>query len=230
MKNIVIVIILLLSSVPGHVSAHNEQHLVALGDSIPFGYHLSKDEKKPSQYAFPFIIGRKKGLEVRNIAVPGMTSKQLYEAVLTDKSYRESIKDADYVIVYIGGNDLLNVVKRNGGIQGIEIKEVIPVLRDWMYHLFSTILEIDKLTEGKILVYNIYNPYPDADQQLETVLYYINQQLASLVKLMSHFTDIELIDAHKAFRGHPDYILKGDVHPSKKGQTVLAKKALRYIH
>ena len=54
----------------------------------------------------------KKDIEVTNLSIPGLTSAQLLKAVQSNNTFRESLKNADYVIVYIGGNDLLNVVKK----------------------------------------------------------------------------------------------------------------------
>lgn len=222
-----IIVVLLFPTVV--VNGESEGRLVALGDSIPYGYKLSKDKKLPSKEAFPYIIGEEKGLDVTNLAVPGMTSKKLLEIVNNDRTVREAIMDADYIVIYIGGNDLLNVVKKHGGIDGIGMKDISPVMRDLIYNVSSTVLEIDRLTKAKIIVYNIYNPYPQSSIQLDTALHYINQQYASLVKLMSHFTTLQLADAYQAFEGHSDYIIKGDVHPTEAGQKALADQALNYI-
>ncbi|WP_226581818.1 GDSL-type esterase/lipase family protein [Halobacillus litoralis] len=203
--------------------------MVAVGDSIPYGYNLEKDNSQPPDGSFPSLIAKKRNLEVTNLSIPGITSSELLGAVKSNEIYREALKEADYVIVYIGGNDLLNIVKQNGGLDGVELEDAAPVIRDLLYNVYETILEIDELTDGKILVYNIYNPYPAAGDKLDTPLAYINQQYASLVKLLKHFTSVSLVNANKAFRGHPEYIIKGDVHPTKKGQEVLAKLALKHV-
>ncbi|WP_406945134.1 SGNH/GDSL hydrolase family protein [Halobacillus sp. SY10] len=230
MKNIwILVMVFAVILAPSDLAAFKEERLVAIGDSIPFGYNLDKENKNPPKGSFPSLIGMKKDIEVTNLSIPGLTSAQLLKAVQSNNTFRESLKNADYVIVYIGGNDLLNVVKKNGGLDGMKMEEVAPVIRDLIYNVYSTILEIDELTNGKVLVYNIYNPYPAAGDQLNTPLAYINQQYASLIKLLKHFASVTLVDAYKAYHGHPEYIIKGDVHPTAKGQQVLAKLALKHM-
>lgn len=230
MKKIwLLMLIMVLIISPIEVFGFNEKRLVAIGDSIPYGYNLTKDNKNPPKEAFPYLIGSKKDMEVTNLSIPGLTSKELLKAVKYNKLFRESLKNSDYVIVYIGGNDLLNIVKKNGGLDGLKLEDAAPVIRDLIYNVYSTILEIDELTDGKILVYNIYNPYPAAGDQLSTPLSYINKQYASLIQLLKHFASVSLINAYKAYNGHPEYILEGDVHPTKKGQKVLAEISLKHI-
>ena len=212
-----------------YATSAEEKRLVAIGDSIPFGYNIEEENLSPPKESFPSIIANERGLEVTNLSIPGLTSKELLQAIKENDIFRESIKDADYVTVYIGGNDLLNVVKKNKGLEGLKVEQVAPVMRGLVDHVHSIILEIDKLTDGKILVYNLYNPYPQAGKQLDVPLTYINQQYASLIQLLDHFSDVQLVDAYHAYQGHPEYILPGDVHPTKQGQRVLARLSLKYI-
>ncbi|WP_074733278.1 SGNH/GDSL hydrolase family protein [Halobacillus karajensis] len=230
MKKIwMLMIVFIISVTPMQAHAFNEKRLVAIGDSIPYGYNLTKENKNPPKESFPYLIGMEKDMEVTNLSIPGLTSAQLLMAVRSNKIFRESLKEADYVIVYIGGNDLLNVVKKNGGLDGLKMEEAAPVIRDLIYNVYSTILEIDELTDGKILVYNIYNPYPAAGDKLSTPLAYINQQYASLIQLLKHFASVTLINAYKAYHDHPEYIIKGDVHPTEKGQRILAEITLKHL-
>ncbi|MGP4059390.1 SGNH/GDSL hydrolase family protein [Halobacillus sp. H74] len=228
-KILLMAIILALIIYPVQAFAYKEKRLVAIGDSIPYGYNLTKENISPPKGSFPYLIGNKRKIEVTNMSIPGLTSGELLKAVKTNDLFREALNDADYVVVYIGGNDLLNIVKKNGGLDGMKMEEAAPVIRDLVYNVYSTILEIDQMTDGKILVYNIYNPYPAAGDKLSTPLSYINQQYSSLIKLLKHFTSVHLLNAYKAYNGHPEYIIEGDVHPTKEGQEVLAKIALKHI-
>ncbi|ARI75831.1 GDSL-type esterase/lipase family protein [Halobacillus mangrovi] len=227
---VVIALTLIITSFQVHTSSAEEyKHLVALGDSIPYGYNLEEDNNNPQKDAFPYIIGSEKNVEVTNMSIPGLTSRELLSAVKSNDKLRRTIRNADYVLVYIGGNDLLNLVKKNKGIDGIKIEQVAPVIRDFIYNMYSIIIEVDKLTDGKVLVYNLYNPYPSAGDKLNAPLYYLNLQYASLIKLMNHFTSIQLIDVYQSFKGHPEYIIKGDVHPTKEGQKALAELTIPHI-
>nr|WP_256521935.1 GDSL-type esterase/lipase family protein [Halobacillus sp. A5] len=205
------------------------KQLSAIGDSIPYGYNLNKNNHYPSGKAFPYTIGQQAGLEVTNLGIPGLTSHELLTAVQKNEIFRDTIKDSDYIVLYIGGNDLLNLLKKHKGIKGIEMDETAVVVRNLLFNVYSTIMELDKLTDAEILVYNIYNPYPEEGKSLDQPLHYINAQYSSLIELLSHFTNVKLVDAYQAFKGHPEYILKDDVHPTAEGQIVLANIGLKKL-
>lgn len=219
----------LVLSFPLTAGAFQDKRMVAIGDSIPFGYNLVEGNLNPPKQSFPSLIGTERDMEVINLSIPGLTSEELLQAVRSNDIFREALHDADYVVLYIGGNDLLNILKKNGGLKGLKMEEAAPIIRDLIYNVYSTILEIDQLTDGKVLVYNIYNPYPAAGEKLSTPLSYINQQYASVIKLLQHFASVKLIDAHKAFEGKPKLIIEGDVHPTTEGQEILAEIGLKHI-
>ncbi|MYL20446.1 SGNH/GDSL hydrolase family protein [Halobacillus litoralis] len=207
-------------------SAHvysSEKQITALGDSIPYGYQLTPGNKQASPQAFPYLIGEKSGMAVHNLSVPGLTSGELLQELKTNKAVRKTVADSDYVLLYIGGNDLLNFLKQNDPGHGVDLEKAAPVIRNLIYNVYSTILEIDALTDGEIFIYNLYNPYPAASDQLNAPLAYINKQYQSLVQLVRHFASVTLLDAYEVFDGHPEYIIERDVHPNKKGQEKLAE-------
>ena len=79
-------------------------NIVVLGDSIAAGYGLSENEQNYGE-----IIGDYYKAKTDNFAKSGDETKDLIsklEAPSTEMS--ESIKNADYVIISIGGNDLIH--------------------------------------------------------------------------------------------------------------------------
>ncbi|GER67429.1 hypothetical protein BpJC7_25940 [Weizmannia acidilactici] len=54
----------------GH-GKHPKQSLVALRDSITFGYNLGLNNNQPSQHALPYFIGKEMHLSVTNSVVSG---------------------------------------------------------------------------------------------------------------------------------------------------------------
>jgi lysophospholipase L1-like esterase len=81
-------------------------HLVALGDSIPFGgQYCGNCTPYPTLLARTF--GRRIGdpITVRNLGVPGFTTAQLLDRVRTRADVRSAIARADIVTITIGHND-----------------------------------------------------------------------------------------------------------------------------
>lgn len=81
--------------------------LVTLGDSITAGANLENNE----QSGYPYLIGEEEGFEVHNLAVSGWQTGQVTDALREDEAYQSLVKDADYIAMTIGGNDLLRILR-----------------------------------------------------------------------------------------------------------------------
>lgn len=83
-----------------------QKELVALGDSITRGYGLADDEK-----SYVDILTEEGNFESNNFAVDGRTSYVLLEDLKkpSDKE-KAAIEKADYIVISIGGNDMLYLV------------------------------------------------------------------------------------------------------------------------
>lgn len=218
-------------------SDHARKSLVALGDSITYGYNLGKDNSEPSQNAFPFLMAQVAKLKVTNLAVPKLTSSQLLDLVKNDKGYRKDLKHADYVTLSIGNNDLLAAVSGatvNGTLDVAQLQAslVTTVLPGILGNVKNTIAEIRSLTDAPIVVYNIYNPYQVSNQpmhaltnQLLTQL--VNNNLGILVQSLAAADKchtLELADAYTAFgENQLLYVRQNDIHPTIEGQQLLAE-------
>lgn len=220
----------LFSSAAMAQSENAKKSLVALGDSITYGYNLEVNNENPSKYAFPYIIGQDAELRVRDLGVPGWRSDQLLYSMKNDDTYRDAIRHADYVTLDIGSNDLLQALKVSNG-DPVKLQQsigaMVPVL---LKNLSDTILEIRSLTNAPIVVYNIYNPFQTTDPMhlqgnflLNNV---INNQINNLVIGLKAkgLTNIVIADAFTAFYNKQStYVRQNDIHPTIEGQMKLAE-------
>lgn len=199
---------------------HGKESLVALGDSIAFGFNLEKHNQRPSRDAFPYIIGEEADLRVRNLAVPGATTVDLLTALETDK-YRDAIKHADYITLSIGSNDLLGALNTNPtGILEFATGTLLKNLTD-------IIAEIRKVSDAEIIVYNIYNPF-----QLNNPDYVLGASLLPLLNVgvygfLGSYEGITVVDAYSVIQ--PGDILPNDIHPNWTGQEDLAEIGISAI-
>jgi lysophospholipase L1-like esterase len=96
---------------PGSASAsasatESTVRLVVLGDSIALGETCPGCTTHPEQIATAMEGSLGLEVEARNLAVPSAQVADLLELVQTDSAVRDSIADADAVLVTIGLNDL----------------------------------------------------------------------------------------------------------------------------
>lgn len=234
---LLLVINLLFSPTTFAKSDNGNTLLVALGDSIPYGYNLSKNNENPSMFAFPYLIGNEANLQVRNLGVPGWKTIDLLRALRTDQTYRQAVKHADYITINIGNNDLLQALKAAQADSGGDPVLFTPLLQQKITgsNLFRNLGEIIKeartLTDAPIAIYNVYNPF-QKDTSLHRValqvLPIINSTYEKLTTVFHYlYDDVLLADAYAAFgQNQATYVIPDDIHPTIKGQIKLAQIGL----
>lgn len=210
--------------------------LVALGDSITFGYHLGENNDSPSRYAFPFLIGAKVKKNVENLGVPGWTSEDLLQALETEK-FQSALKKAEIITLNIGSNDVLRIASSYGLLNPENAQKPIqltPELQQGFQlatqkfgeNLPIIIKNIKQLApSSKIILYNLYNPFPSASTYLhpfaETIIGPLNTTIDSNAKKFH----LHAADAYAAFDENQYTLVRlaqNDVHPTIEGQKVLA--------
>lgn len=95
------------------IESTTENKYVAIGDSISYG--MSATNNKGYVDLFYNYIKAKDGnknLVKYNLSVPGKTSSELLEDIQTSE-YQEKIKNAKFIIISVGGNNLLRPIIKN---------------------------------------------------------------------------------------------------------------------
>ncbi|MGE6258073.1 SGNH/GDSL hydrolase family protein [Heyndrickxia sporothermodurans] len=208
-------------------SGHAKKSLVALGDSITFGYNLDENNDHPSKVAFPSIIGKDTDMRVRNLGVPGWSTEQLLNALRNDDKFRQAVRHADIITLNIGSNDFLQ-----GLLASIENPDVLPgILENMVENISSIISEIQSLSDAKIVVYNIFNPFPTESgvhAYVDYILPPVNSDIYSVIQ--SSNGDVFLADAYSAIGDDQSiYIIKDDNHPTDLGHKILAEIAIKAL-
>lgn len=222
-------------------SENAKKSLVALGDSIPFGYGLTDNIDEYSRDAFPFLIGKEAKLRVRNLAVPGWNTTDLVNALENDQKFIQAVNKADYITLNIGSNDLLKPIKdafvASGGnldeatiinlIEG-QIKPSIPILEQNILLIIENIYELNP--NAKIVLYNLYNPFlalgplHPINKYGELLIYSINQSLEDLKS-----PHLIIANAYEIGLDPFNNLIPGDIHPSLAGHERLAQMGLEAL-
>lgn len=213
-----------------------KESLVALGDSIPFGYNLGKTNQNPARTAYPFIIGDSADLRVRNLGVPGWQTSQLLEAIQTDQKYRQAVRHSDYVVLTIGNNDLLAILREaqieSGGNPALFQQLLQTKLSNSaiFVNIGAIIQEIRSLTDAPIVLYNVYNPFQVNDPLHLVATSILPQINFNFSAIAGFYPDVVLADAYTAFGSNQSqYVILNDIHPTIDGQIVLAQVGLRAL-
>ena len=126
--SVLLVIMLILSTfTASFVFAKTEQspkpklNIVALGDSITFGY------PPPSTTGFPDLITGARNVE--KFGGSGATSSQLLAAIQSNpKEFKRALKKADVITINIGSNDLMQAT--NMSTLFAKLQPLVPNLEE----------------------------------------------------------------------------------------------------
>lgn len=214
-----------------------EPTLVALGDSIPFGTSLPDRSQ-----SFPnLILGGE--TTVINKSALGQTSSQLLAQVTTDPETGQALQNADVITINTGNNDLLQAAKIT------EIAAAIQAGKDIDYKtlqkdvaaaalkagenlaiILHTIREVNP--DAPILLYNIYNPFPNLDAEPVKTLHQVGEMILKDVNkgfplVASSYSNTFVLDAYAAFNDNQTELVYPfpDVHPTSVGHIALATLA-----
>lgn len=215
---------------------HRKESLVALEDSIPFGYNLGDRNDHPAKASFPYLIGDEADLRVRNLGVPGWQTHDLLAALDTNKKFRQAVRHADYVTLNIGNNDFLETLRTANAESGGDPELFQQLIRqklassDAFDNLAAILQELRSLTDSPIVLYTIYNPFQLTDQFHQLSDLYLPQINASFAEIADSFSDISLADADQAFGDdQAEYVILQDIHPTVAGQSALAEIGLEAL-
>ncbi|MCL6515846.1 SGNH/GDSL hydrolase family protein [Alicyclobacillus sp.] len=214
------------------------QRLVALGDSIPFGYGLpgavapvtarSLSELRPAPAAYPLLVARDNQARAVDLAVPGWTSSDLLGALGT-APFAHALRQANVVTIEIGSNDLLRAAPertaaQTGGAVRVDPARVQAAISQLGKNLPLILAAVRKQTAAPIVLFNLYNPYPAASSlhtAAESAVSAANQVIAATAAQNA----IPVVDAHAVMDGHQTLLIRvaeGDIHPNAAGQRALA--------
>ncbi len=87
-------------------AAAGKRALVALGDSITYGYGLADRTSQP----YPALVAEYYGMSLKNCAVNGYTARDIKKQLDADAEVSAAVKSADAVCVTAGGNELLDAL------------------------------------------------------------------------------------------------------------------------
>jgi lysophospholipase L1-like esterase len=229
----VLLVGLLFSMVFSHaVFAKSKKSLVALGDSITFGWNLSPTNDSPSDKAFPSLIANSEDdYQVSNLAVGGAASGDLL-ALLKTKSYRDALTRASVITLEIGSNDFLlgarSIIEKLTSIPGYtptlaDMQVIGLITKQYSMNMAAIISEIRSVTKAPIILYNIYNPFYGIDLQAGALLALPNM----IINSYDSDPSIVVADAFSAFAGKQNnLVMPNDVHPNIDGHYVLAQLGL----
>jgi lysophospholipase L1-like esterase len=195
--------------------------VVAFGDSLTYGFGDEKGAGYVDTLETKLNKHRKAEYNFNNEAIYGLESSGILKQ-LSDITVSRKLEDADYFILFIGTNDLIN--SNGGNLKNIKMDKIEKGQEVYKQNL-DGIIDILKQNnkDAPILVLGLYNPYPESEQ-IERILNNWNQGIMNTIKDEEGISYIPTNDLFKG-KAKRDYF-SDTLHLNDKGYDLIADRIL----
>ncbi|WP_406945098.1 SGNH/GDSL hydrolase family protein [Halobacillus sp. SY10] len=168
-------------------------------------------------------------LNITNYGKRGNRTDQMLER-MEDEKIAESLQEADLILITIGANDVMKVVKNNfTSLNYQDFVEEQEGYENRMRNIFSRVQELNP--DAPVYLVGLYNPFNQ---------YFTN--IPELGKIMGDWNDISrrvtadyeqatFIPIRDLFEGNEEELLWEEdlFHPNERGYKKMAERVLQYI-
>jgi lysophospholipase L1-like esterase len=220
---VVVIALLAAVSVYGNtqVKDEDEKLVIAFGDSLTYGYGDEKGSGYIDTLKVKLNNQNKEEFNFDNEAIYGLESSGILTQ-LSDVGIRGELDEADYFILFIGTNDLIN--SNGGNLKNLKHEEIAIGKEDYMKNLNAIISILTEQNEqAPILLLGLYNPYPDS-KAIETVIDDWNNGINKMIKDEKR---IVYIPTNDLFKGkNKNQYFSDSLHLNDKGYKLVSDRIL----
>lgn len=205
--------------------------IVSLGDSLTKGVGDSTNRGGYLPYLEQLLLGEKgvKRVNFANYGVSGNRSPQLLKR-LTNEEVKEDVAAADLVIITIGGNDMMKVVREN--FLHLEMQAFTEEQKKFANNLQAIIEQIRaENPHTYICLVGLYNPfyqYFSEIKELDVILENWNKASQAVLAQYEHTYFVEIATSFK--QSEENLLFTDYFHPNDKGYELIAKEVYSELH
>lgn len=218
---ILIAAITIMTNQEKEAAVNQHKEMVALGDSLTHGVGDQSGGGYADNLQKVLTDNQHDTVTVHNYGIPGQQTDGLLEQV-KDSEVRERINKADYLILFIGTNDL---IKHNGGdLTQINEDHIQQGKEDYSKNL-EEILSIirEENADVPVLFLGLFNPYPD-NEEIEQVVINWNETSQNII---GDDDRIKFISTNDLFKEKSTKYFSDALHPNKHGYDLITKKIIK---
>jgi lysophospholipase L1-like esterase len=199
----------------------DEKLVLAFGDSLTYGYGDEKGSGYIDTLKVELNNQNKEEFNFDNEAIYGLESSGILTQ-LSDVGIRGELDEADYFILFIGTNDLIN--SNGGNLKNLKHEEIAKGKEDYMKNLNAIIsILTEQNDQAPILLLGLYNPYPDS-KAIETVIDDWNNGINKMIKDEKRIVYIPTNDLFKG-KNKKQYF-SDSLHLNDKGYKLVSDRIL----
>lgn len=201
--------------------------LVGLGDSLTKGVGDSKGLGYFGLVKEDLRAKATQPVSAVNLAVSGQTSSELAKQI-QQTQVRSIVKEADWITLTIGGNDLF---RSSGRLEKIDEQAAEKSRIIYEKNLTFILSEIRKLNpDARIYLFGLYNPFGDlAEEKRSSRL--AAEWNETMHKVSSQYEQVVVVPTFDLFQLQPNaYLYSDHFHPNEQGYSRMAARLLQVIY
>ncbi|ESU30244.1 hypothetical protein G3A_23080 [Bacillus sp. 17376] len=200
-------------------------HIVAAGDSLTQGVGDSTNTGGYIPYLAEQLENEKtiKNANFENFGVRGNRTAQLLKR-LKNKNIQSSIEEADLIILTIGGNDLMKVVKENfSSLKINHFKTEQKLFTEQLQEIFFSIRNQNQ--EAPIVLVGLYNPFYNWFADVKEMNQIVDEWNGQSLTIVEQDGNSYFVDIHDIFLNNEENLLYTDYfHPNDRGYQLIADR------
>ncbi|PWU67049.1 SGNH/GDSL hydrolase family protein [Gracilibacillus dipsosauri] len=203
--------------------------IVAIGDSLTQGVG---DETENGGYV-GIIEERLDNQEVKvtidNFGKRGNRTDQLLQRLQEEDEVIDSIKGADMVLITIGANDVMKILKDNFMNLTMEpFNEEKEPYGDRLEQILKRIKALQP--NAKIYLLGLFNPFEKYFSDIKALDQIMTQWNTESKQVVSQFEQATFIPMQDIYQGRSQNLLAEDnFHPNTRGYQLIANRVLSYL-
>ncbi|TDL65206.1 hypothetical protein E2R56_24875 [Rhodococcus qingshengii] len=205
-----------------------DQKIVAIGDSLTEGIG---DETKNGGYVGILnhtFEDNNLNITVENFGKKGNRSDQLLKR-LEKEEIASAIKEADMVLITIGANDIMNVLKSN--FMNVTMEPFQEERLKYIERLRAIFNKISDLNpDTQIYLIGFYNPFERHFGEIKELGMIIENWNDDGKSLAEEYDNVTYIPTKDLFsNSNVDLLAEDEFHPNSSGYKLMAQRVLEYL-
>lgn len=205
-----------------------DQKIVAIGDSLTEGVG---DETENGGYVGILnhtFEHHNLNISVENFGKKGNRSDQLLKR-LEKEEIASAIKEADMVLITIGANDIMNVLKSN--FMNVTMEPFQEERLKYIERLRAILNKINDLNpDTQIYLIGFYNPFERHFGEIKELGMIIENWNDDGKSLAEEYDNVKYIPTKDLFsNSNVDLLAEDEFHPNSSGYKLMAKRVLEFL-
>lgn len=202
-----------------------EIRIISAGDSLTEGVGDSTNTGGYLPYLRTLLEEEKgiKEVDFYNFGVKGNRTTQLLKRLQTE-DMKETLAAADLVILTIGGNDIMKVVRDNiSNLQLSVFEKEKEVYINNLIEIMNSIIQVNP--EAYIVLVGVYNPFSQWFSDIQELDQIVSDWNEASQRVVSNYSNAYFVGIEDLFMNPAESLLHTDnFHPNDKGYELIAER------